>query len=245
MASAPPFSLFISDLHLSPDLPGATLLFQHFLQDVALHAEALYILGDLFEAWIGDDDLEFPFHAQIAGALRELTDKGVRLCLMHGNRDFLLGDAFCQATGARLLTDPSLVDLYGTPTLLSHGDAFCTDDHSYQAFRRQMRDPAYQAMLLAKPLEERRMMAQALRRESDQAKSGKAMAIMDVSPETVATCLRDHGYPRLIHGHTHRPARHVHEVDGMICERWVLPDWYEGGGYLRCSARGCESCRLS
>ncbi len=245
MGAAPAHSLFVSDLHLSPDLPGASRLFQRFLRDVAPQAEALYILGDLFEAWIGDDDLDFPLHAEIADALRGLTGQGVGLYLLHGNRDFLLGEGFCRATGARLLPDPSLVELHGTPTLLSHGDAFCTDDEAYQAFRRQMRDPAYQAMLLAKPLAERRLMAQALRRESDQAKSGKAMAIMDVNAAAVADCLRRYGYPRLIHGHTHRPGRHLHELDGKSCERWVLPDWYAGGGYLRCGAGGCEAVGLS
>jgi len=238
-------SLFIADLHLSPELPQAVALFQHFLQETAPQAQALYILGDFFEAWIGDDDLALPFPAAIAAGLRQLTQRGVRLYLMHGNRDFLLGEGFCQASGATLLADPSLIDLYGTPTLLAHGDALCTDDVAYQAFRRQVREPAWQAGFLAKPLAERREMARQLRAQSEREKAAKAMAIMDVNPAAVAAALREHGYPRLIHGHTHRPARHVHEIDGHACERWVLPDWYEGGGYLRCDAEGCKAFSLA
>ncbi|MBI5938585.1 MAG: UDP-2,3-diacylglucosamine diphosphatase [Betaproteobacteria bacterium] len=237
-------SLFIADLHLSPALPRANILFKQFLRDVATRAEALYILGDLFEAWVGDDDLDLPFHLKIAQALAELQRHGVRLHIMHGNRDFLLGERFLRAAGAMPLSDPRLIDLHGQPTLLAHGDALCTDDLKYQAFRQQVRDPAWQAAFLAKPLAERRLMAQALREQSEQEKSGKAMAIMDVNADAVAEALRAHGYPRLIHGHTHRPARHVHEVDGHACERWVLPDWYEGGGYLRCDAQGCAALTL-
>ncbi|TCS72930.1 UDP-2,3-diacylglucosamine hydrolase [Sulfuritortus calidifontis] len=237
-------SLFISDLHLSPELPQAVALFRRFLQETAARAQALYILGDFFEAWVGDDDLALPFHAGIAHDLKRLAERGVRLYLMHGNRDFLLGEAFCRASGATLLADPSLIDLYGSPTLLAHGDRFCTDDAAYQAFRRQVREPAWQAGFLAKPLAERREMARQMRAQSEREKAAKEMALMDVNPEAVAAALREHGYPRLIHGHTHRPARHLHEIDGHLCERWVLPDWYEGGGYLRCDADGCNACSL-
>ena len=237
-------SLFIADLHLSPALPRATALFKQFLRAAATQAEALYILGDLFEAWVGDDELDLPFHREIVQDLAELQRKGVRIYVMHGNRDFLLGERFLHAAGASLLRDPQVLDIHGSPTLLSHGDAFCTDDRRYQAFRQQVREPGWQAAFLAKPYAERRQMAQALREQSEHEKAGKAMAIMDVNGEAVAATLRTHGYPRLIHGHTHRPARHVHEIDGHRCERWVLPDWYEGGGYLRCDAAGCAAFTL-
>ena len=237
-------SLFIADLHLSPALPEATSLFKQFLHDKAAQAEALYILGDLFEAWVGDDDLELPFHREIAYALAELHHAGVRVYLMHGNRDFLLGQRFMQSAGATLLPDPSLVDIHGCPTLLAHGDAYCTDDTKYQAIRKQTRDPAWQAVALSKPLAERRQMAQAYRMQSELEKSHKESALMDVNAEAVAEALRAYGYPRMVHGHTHRPAHHVHEVDGHICERWVLPDWYEGGGYLRCGTDGCAALTL-
>lgn len=237
-------SLFISDLHLSPELPQAVALFRQFLEGPASRAEALYILGDFFEAWVGDDDLALPFHAGIAADLKRLAGRGVRLYLMHGNRDFLIGQDFCRASGATLLADPTLIDLYATPTLLAHGDRFCTDDAAYQAFRRQVREPAWQAEFLAKPLTERREMARQLRAQSEREKAAKEMAIMDVNPEAVTAALREHGYPRLIHGHTHRPAWHSHEVDGRHCERWVLPDWYEGGGYLHCDAAGCSAFSL-
>lgn len=237
-------SLFISDLHLAPDTPEATTRFERFIAETATQAEAVYILGDFFEAWVGDDDLNDPYHAHIAGLLRQLSQGGVRLYFMHGNRDFLIGADFCSATGATLLTDPCRIDLYGIPTLLSHGDQFCTDDLAYQAFRRQMRDPAYQAVLLAKPLAERKALARALRQESAVAKDGKSETIMDVNAEAVAASLRAQGYPRLIHGHTHRPGRHQHPVDGHTCDRWVLPDWYDNGGYLRCDAEGCALLAL-
>ena len=238
-------SLFVSDLHLGPDLTRATALFMRFLRDTAVEAEALYILGDLFEAWIGDDDLKQPLHREIAQAIAELGRRGVRVYLMHGNRDFLLGPRFLDATGATLLADPSLVDLHGTPTLLAHGDAFCIDDTAYQIFRRQVRAPAWQAVFLAKPLAERRDMARKLREQSELEKSAKETALMDVNETAVVAALREHGYPRLIHGHTHRPARHRHGVDGHACDRWVLPDWYDSGGYLRCDANGCEAHRLA
>lgn len=238
-------SLFISDLHLATDTPQASARFERFIRETAAGAAALYILGDFFEAWVGDDDLADPFHARIAGLLRQLTDTGTAVRFMHGNRDFLIGADFCAATGVQLLPDPCLVDLYGTPTLLTHGDQYCTDDIAYQAFRRQMRDPAYQATLLAKPLAERKAMARALRQQSTLAKDGKMEAIMDVNPGAVAASLRGYGYPRLIHGHTHRPGRHLHTVDGHACERWVLPDWYAAGGYLRCDGGGCALLPLA
>lgn len=235
-----PHSLFISDLHLCASRPQISRLFFHFIETSARTAQALYILGDLFESWVGDDDLDSPLNRAVCDALRTLSDSGVAVYLMHGNRDFLIAQGFATACGARLLADPTLVDLYGAPTLLMHGDTLCSDDKPYLAFRAQVRDPAWQAGFLAQPLATRRVMAQQIRTQSEQAKHGKAAEIMDVNPDAVVQALRIHGYPRLIHGHTHRPAQHVIEADGHACERWVLQDWYETGGYLRCDRTGCR-----
>lgn len=233
-------TLFISDLHLTAEDPSAVERFFRFIAEIAPQAQALYILGDLFEAWVGDDDLDSPLHAAVASALSALSSAGVDIFLMHGNRDFLLGDGFCRASGARLLPEPSVVDLYGTPTLLLHGDSLCTDDVQYQQFRTQTRNPAWQQAMLARPLAERRQIARQIREQSESAKDGKSLSIMDVNADAVTEALRDNGCQRLIHGHTHRPARHFHQVNGKDCERWVLPDWYTTGGYLRCEPQGCE-----
>lgn len=207
---------------------------------MAVEAEAVYILGDLFEAWPGDDCLAEPWPAAIAAALRQLTERGCRLQLLHGNRDFLLGEAFCRATGTTLLADPCTIDLAGTPAVLLHGDSLCTDDLAYQQFRRQVRDPAWQQAVLARPLAERRALARQLREQSESAKADKGEAIMDVNAGAVAEAFRQSGCRVMIHGHTHRPARHDLAVDGQACTRWVLPDWYDGrGGYLRCDGAGC------
>jgi UDP-2,3-diacylglucosamine hydrolase len=225
-------ALFISDLHLTEERPEANELFISFLEDKARSAEALYILGDFFEYWIGDDDLAEPFNAVIAGLLKELTGRGVQLGLMHGNRDFLIGERFCAATGARLLEDPVVKDIQGIPTLLMHGDTLCTDDVEYQAWRRKARSPEFQAQFLAKPLAERRRAIVQMREKSKQVVQEKTAEIMDVNDDAVRQALRRHGVRRLIHGHTHRPGRHALDVDGRRCERWVLPDWYGRGGYL-------------
>lgn len=231
--------LFISDLHLNAQQPHITAQFLEFLKSKTPGADALYILGDLFEYWAGDDDLDDPLNRGVVDALAALAAK-MPLYFMHGNRDFLIGSGFARASGAQLLSDPTLIDLYGAPTLLMHGDLLCTDDVRYQAFRKQVRDPVWQQQFLAKPLAERKAMIEDLRKMSAQEKGGKSAAIMDVNLDTVTAALRAHGYPRLIHGHTHRPARHEHVVDGHACERWVLSDWYGQGDYLRVTARGCE-----
>lgn len=236
-----PHTLFVSDLHLAPDTPAANAALLRFLRDTAPSADALYVLGDLFEYWIGDEGLSQLFAAEIAGGFLVLADSGMPLYFMHGNRDFLIGNRFAEASGMQILADPTLVDLYGCPTLLMHGDTLCSDDLEYQKFRAMVRDPAWQKAFLAKPLDERILMAQEVRSKSEQAKQVKDMAIMDVTPATVEQVLRAHGYPRLIHGHTHRPARHDHRVDGQICERWVLADWYHQGSYLACDADGCRA----
>jgi UDP-2,3-diacylglucosamine hydrolase len=234
-------SIFVSDLHLTPDRPRAAELFFDFTAGAAARAEALYILGDLFEYWVGDDDLGDPFNASVADALRALSGKGVALRFMHGNRDLLAGARFAERCGAELIADPRLLDLYGTKTLVMHGDTLCTDDIEYQKFRAYAHDPANQRKFLSQPLAERRQQMIGLRAESEKSKRGKSAEIMDVTPAAVEKALREHGYPRLIHGHTHRPARHVHVVDGKSCERWVLTDWYGRAGYLRCDASGCKA----
>ncbi|MBK9161896.1 MAG: UDP-2,3-diacylglucosamine diphosphatase [Nitrosomonadales bacterium] len=235
-----PHSLFISDLHLSADEPGSMAAFRRFAADLAPGAEAIYILGDLFEYWAGDDDLDDTFHREVIAVLRDITKGGTRLYLMHGNRDLLMGPVLAEACRATLLPDPAPVDLYGTPTLLSHGDTLCTDDGEYQRYRASVHDAGFQRQFLAKPLAERKAFIEQLRARSMAEKQTKDGAIMDVSDDAVASLLRQHHYPRLIHGHTHRPARHEHVIDGHTCERWVLDDWHAQGSALRCDAQGCR-----
>ena len=235
------FSIFVSDLHLAPERPHINEVFFAFAKDTAPRAQALYILGDLFEYWVGDDDLGDPFNAAIAAALRELSGTGTALYFMHGNRDVLVGPEFVARCRAQLLVDPTLLDLHGTRTLVMHGDTLCTDDVEYQKFRVYAHDPANQRKFLAQPLQARRQQMLGMRAESEKSKQAKTAEIMDVASTAVEQALRAHDYPRLIHGHTHRPARHAHVVDGHTCERWVLNDWYERGGYLRCDAAGCRA----
>lgn len=238
-------SLFISDLHLCGTRPHITARFIRFLGSTASHAEAVYILGDLFEYWAGDDDLEDSQHQEIIRTFKALSNKGTRLYLIHGNRDFLLGEKFAHASGMMILPDPFTIDLYGKKALLSHGDTLCTDDTAYQSFRSQVRSPAWQRDFLALPLADRKRQIEMLRQRSEQEKSIKSMEIMDVNPGTVETMIRTHHYPTLlIHGHTHRPAVHHLNVDGHAVDRWVLGDWYEQGSYLRCDKTGCKSVRL-
>ena len=240
------FSLLTSDLHLSPAQPHVTHQFGEFLRRHAGGAHALYLLGDLFEYWLGDDTLDAPLAQQIIAWLAELSTRGTQVYLMHGNRDFLIGTEFARRCGARLLDDPCLINLHGTPTLLSHGDSLCTDDLPYQAFRRQVRHPVWQAQFLALPVAERIAQAETARRQSEAAQQEKSAAIMDVNLDAVHALLRAHGYPRLIHGHTHRPARHSFELDNHACERWVLPDWSDTrNGWLRCDAGGCSFEQLA
>ena len=229
-------ALFVSDLHLSAGRPAINARFVRFLKQQARSARALYVLGDLFEYWIGDDELEAadgdPLAKQVAAAFRALTDAGVALHLMHGNRDFLIGRRFAERTGATLLADPSTVPFANLPYLLLHGDTLCTDDAAYQEFRSVVRSPAWQRDFLAKPLAERRALMQELRRRSENEKRSKSAAIMDVNPREVAAVMQQHGATRLVHGHTHRPGHHRVELPGTAGERWVLPDWYTRGGYL-------------
>lgn len=241
---SPAHTLFISDLHLAAERPQITAQFLRFTTDVAVHAGALYILGDLFEYWVGDDDRDDPLDITVSGALKALAGQSVPVFMMQGNRDVLMGSTFAQRCGASLLDDPVLIDLHGTPTLLTHGDALCTDDTDYQKFRAYARDPGNQARFLSQPLAARHEQMRGMRAQSVASKEQKSEAIMDVAQAAVEDLLRRHDYPRLIHGHTHRPARHTHIVDGHTCERWVLNDWYERGGYIRCDAAGCAAIML-
>lgn len=224
--------LFISDLHLSPDRPVIVRLFLDFLVGPARQVEALYILGDLFEYWAGDDDLADPFNRLVTEALADCSAEGTRLYFMRGNRDFLAGAGFARAANMELLEDPARVDLADGAVMLSHGDVFCTDDAAYQAFRATVRSADWSAAFLARALEERKREIEAMRARSEAEKRVKPAAIMDVSGAAVAEFFRRHDYSRLIHGHTHRPAHHEHMVDGRRRERWVLADWYDRGSYL-------------
>jgi len=234
-----PHSLFISDLHLCVEQPLATQIFLKFVQQKAPKAEALYILGDLFEYWAGDDDLDDPLHQQIAHALQKLSKSGTAVFIMHGNRDLLMREKLASACGASLLADPTLLDLYGTPTLLTHGDLLCTDDVDYQNYRKQAHNAVWQQQFLSQPLMQRKAFITQLRARSESEKKTKSSEIMDVNADAVAEMLRKYHYPRLIHGHTHRLNLHDHNVDGHQCERWVLGDWHAAGNALRCDALGC------
>ena len=229
-------ALFISDLHLSAERPETSELFFRFLGEEASRADALYILGDLFEYWAGDDELTDaagdPLALQVASALKRLSGNGVIVALMHGNRDFLIASRFCAATGATLLSDPIVMGVPGERTLLMHGDTLCTDDHDYQNWRLTARSAEWQRDFLAKSLPERHQTIHGLRAKSKAVIAAKPAEIMDVNADAVKEAFRRHRVRRLIHGHTHRPARHEVEVDGAKCERWVLPDWYGPGGYL-------------
>lgn len=219
-------TLLISDLHLDPSRPAMVEAFEHLLAGPARDADALYILGDLFEAWIGDDD-DCELAGRVAVAIRRLADSGVPVAFQHGNRDFLLGPAYAARCGMRLLPEARVERIGGRDTLLMHGDSLCVDDLPYQAFRAQVRAPAWQAAFLGQPLAARRAFADAARAESARHTRGTAPVLMDVSQAAVAETLRRHGVDRMIHGHTHRPAIHAFAHDGGAAERIVLPDWYE------------------
>lgn len=225
-------TLFISDLHLDASRPHITRLFVDFVRDEASQATALYILGDLFEAWIGDDAVDETAD-QVAVALSGLHARGVPCFFIHGNRDFLLGDAYARRARMTLLPDPSVVEVEGERTLLMHGDTLCTDDAPYQAFRTQSRDPTWQRAFLARPLAERQAFATQARAESKRYTRSAADAITDVNADAVVSALRMRQVERLVHGHTHRPDRHTVEIDGMPAERIVLGDWYEQASILR------------
>lgn len=236
-------TLFASDLHLDSEAPWAIDAFIAFLEGPARGAEALYLLGDLFEVWVGDDD-DNADNARTCGALKELTDSGVATYAIHGNRDFLLGERFVARTGVKLLPDPVLLDLYGVPTLLSHGDAFCTEDTSYQQLRSIVRQSSWQQRFLSLPLDTRRLLASAARAGSKAHTERTIPTIMDVNPDAVARAFRATGARRLIHGHTHRPAIHPEVIDGVPAERVVLAPWYEAASCISVDASGVREVPL-
>jgi UDP-2,3-diacylglucosamine hydrolase len=226
-------TLFISDLHLDLVRPAILEQFAQFIAEEAVHADALYILGDLFEAWIGDDSNDEVGECFVA-ALQPMRDAHKPVFFMHGNRDFLLGDAFARRAGLTLLPDPSVISLYGTPTLLMHGDSLCIDDTPFQAFRKQSRSPAWQRAFLARPVEQRLAFAQQARLASKRYTTAEnTQSLMDVNQAAVIDIMEKHRVTRLIHGHTHRPAIHTFDLQKKIAERIVLGDWYEQGSVLR------------
>jgi UDP-2,3-diacylglucosamine hydrolase len=235
-------ALFVSDLHLQENSPATTALFLDFLAQHAVHARQLYLLGDLFEYWAGDDDMGTPYIRQIVDALHAISRAGVQLFWIAGNRDFLVGDAFAQAAGMVLLPDPYVMQIAGIRLALAHGDAQCTDDHDYQSFRAQVRSPEWQQAFLARPLDERKAIIDGMRAGSRDAQRGKTMDIMDVNAGAIDALFASTGASVLIHGHTHRPALHSH---GKLL-RYVLSDW-DGdaapprGGWLALDAVGTIS----
>lgn len=227
---------FISDLHLNPHQPALTQAFYRFLNTTAAKAQQLYILGDFFDAWLGDDE-DNPFALDIQAALRAYIHKGTQVFISQGNRDFLLGQGFAKATGCQLIAEETCLFVQGVNTLLMHGDSLCTGDTAYMAFRQQVRSTEWQTQVLSLPLPQRRLMAQQLRSQSQSLNAMKAADIMDVDTATVAQCLASHGVTQLIHGHTHRPALHRFQLNGQPALRWVLGDWQETGWYIRASGQ--------
>jgi UDP-2,3-diacylglucosamine hydrolase len=231
---------FISDLHLTPtreDVVGAFALFMH---EVPQPGDALYVLGDLFDAWVGDDDVADPFNARIVERFAACGKRGVAQFLITGNRDFLLGPRFCEAAQMRLLNEPVTIDIHGMRTVMLHGDTLCTGDTAYQAWRTQARSDAWQREFLAKPLDERRAFAVQARAKSEAEKATKPEAIMDAERDAITALFDSSGAARMIHGHTHRPARHDYVLFGRQAKRWVLPAWDEHAGALRVDERGGE-----
>ena len=236
-------ALFISDLHLYHQRPAVTEAFRQFLRQDAVQADSLYILGDLFEAWIGDDDPD-PHNRSIVTSLKALTDSGTRCFFIPGNRDFLVGDRFAAESGVSILNDGTQIDLYNQPVLLLHGDTLCTDDKGYQRFRRFVHHPATRAAFLALPVAARRALAKRMRDQSMSTSSQKPEEIMDVNQATVEQTMRDESVKILVHGHTHRPAAHRFKLAGSDVQRIVLGDWYSQGSILRWDSAGPELTTL-
>ena len=230
-------TLFISDLHLESARPDIATQFLEFLRTEAVTADSLYILGDLFESWVGDDDPD-EHYATIKQALRELADGGTPVFFMHGNRDFMIGRRFADVTLVTLLPDPYLLKIEGQEVLLSHGDAMCTDDVEYQKFRQVTRNPPWQTMMLQKPLVERLAYARQARAVSLQRGATMSQEISDVNQAAVEALMKQHGVSLLLHGHTHRPAVHKFSIDGQAATRIVLGDWYEQGSVVRWDRHG-------
>lgn len=230
------YTLFISDIHLCPEQPGITQLFLDFLQGPAKQADAVYILGDLFEVWIGDDD-DNAFNLRIQKALKQLTGH-VPVYLMVGNRDFLLGKTFCRRTGCHWLPDPSVINLYGQPLLLMHGDSLCTEDKQHQRFRLLSRSKLLQGIFVCLPLRLRRRIANTIRQRSQQRQQQLSLSIMDVVPAAVAKTMTHYQVKQLIHGHTHRPGFHDLTLQQQSAKRIVLGAWHNAGNMLQYNADG-------
>lgn len=237
-------TLFISDLHLSQERPNINELFLTFLQQQASQAEALYILGDLFEVWLGDDMI-LPAYQPALEQIAAVVKSGTPVYVMHGNRDFFIREQFEKLTGAKLIHEPCVIDLYGTPTLLLHGDTLCTDDIEYQKFRAMVRNPQWQDEILSKSPQERLELAKKFREMSKTETAKKDNDIMDVNQDAVMQAMRDNQVLQLIHGHTHRPDTHQFTLDNKTATRVVLPDWYEKGGYLAVNDQGFEAHEIS
>ncbi|AMO99917.1 UDP-2,3-diacylglucosamine hydrolase [Collimonas arenae] len=239
----PAVALFISDLHLQAAHPRTTQAFLDFLQGQAKHAQQLYLLGDLFEYWAGDDDLETPYNREIAEAIRQVSDAGVQVFWIAGNRDFLVGDTFARAAGLTLLPDPSVIHVAGRSLAIAHGDAQCTDDLAYMQFREQVRQPQWQQQFLALPLAQRKAIIAGVRKESQEEQRHKSMEIMDVNAAAIDTLFDTTATSTLIHGHTHRPACHKSGAGDNARTRYVLPDWEydvkaQRGGWIAIDADG-------
>jgi len=230
-------TLFVSDLHLEAERPDIGLQFIDFLKTEAMEADDLYILGDRFEAWVGDDDPN-THYARIKMAIRKVVDSGVPVYFMHGNRDFMIGRQFANETGVKILEDPYPVKMYGQKALLSHGDAMCTDDTQYQRVRLMTRNPDWQASILAKPLKERLRIAEEARRQSLEQTLNKSMSIMDVNQDEIKRVIKEHAVDVLVHGHTHRPDVHTVDLGGRKAKSIVLGDWYMQGSVLRWNLQG-------
>lgn len=242
-AQSKPVALFVSDVHLQESMPRTTQAFLDFLHNYAVKADQLYLLGDLFEYWAGDDDLDASYIRRIVDALRAVNDSGAHVFWIAGNRDFLVGERFAKAAGLTILPDPSVVTIGGQRIVLAHGDAQCTDDHDYMAFRAQVRQQEWQRQFLAMPLAQRKAVIEGLRNGSRAAQRAKSYEIMDVNPTAIAGLFETSGASLMVHGHTHRPARHEHLAGDNKCVRYVLPDWdYDTGqprgGWLALHADG-------
>ncbi len=230
--------LLISDLHLHESRPETAQLFFDFIASPAQQASRLFILGDLFEYWAGDDDLDTPLHRKVCASLKGLATAGSQITMIVGNRDFLIGSDFAAACGTTLLPDLHVTTIGGIPTLLLHGDTLCTDDLAYQQFRSEVRDPVFIRDFLHRPLVQRKAYIENLRQRSESEKQVKSAVIMDVNADAVAATFRAHDANRMIHGHTHRLSTHRYDIDGRACERWVLGDWGKTGNYLQCGPAG-------
>jgi len=237
-------TFFISDIHISEQYPEIGEQLIDFLENQAQQSDALYILGDLFEYWLGDDDTN-PEYKKIQSALKLFTDKKTPTYFIHGNRDFLIGETFAHETGIKILSDPSIIELYGERILISHGDIFCTDDVEYQSSRKQTRDPNWQKMILEKPLKERKVFANEAREKSSIYTQKINEVLMDVNQSETNKTFEKYGLNRIIHGHTHKPAIHNSMINGELYKRIVLGDWYEQGSVLKWDQSGPELVTLN